>query len=73
MPHEQPWLDKDTFIEEFFDSTLYKEILARNDKTHQYVVRTASDCYYYLKEEGTIVTQLHFQEEIKDAIERTNS
>jgi hypothetical protein len=68
VPHEQPWLDKDTFIEEFFDSNLYKEVLARNDNTREYVVRTASDCTYYLKEEGTIVTQLHFPEEIEDAI-----
>ncbi|MCI4437091.1 MAG: hypothetical protein JHC33_09820 [Ignisphaera sp.] len=68
MPHEQPWLDKDTFIEEFFDSNLYKDVLARNDKSHEYVVRTTSDCIYYLKEEGNIVTQLHFPEEIEDAI-----
>jgi len=73
MPHEQPWLDKDTFIEEFFDSNLYKEVLARNDKTHEYVVRTSSDCYYYLRKADSSVIQLHFPEEIKDAIGKVNS
>jgi hypothetical protein len=73
MPHEQPWIDKDTFIEEFFDSNLYKEVLARNDRTKEYVVKTTSDCIYYLKEKGTIVVQLHFPEEIKDAINKVNN
>jgi hypothetical protein len=73
MPHEQPWLDKDTFIEEFFDSILYKEVLARNDNTKEYVVRTMHDCIYYLKAKGAIVMQLHFPEEIKDAVNKVNN
>jgi hypothetical protein len=73
MPHEQPWLDKDTFIEEFFDSILYKEVLARNDRTKEYVVRTTSDCIYYLKEKRAIVIQLHFPEEIENAINKVNN
>lgn len=63
----------DPFIEEFFDSSIYKEILARNDEKGEYVVRTQSDSAYFLVESDLSVTELHFPEEIQQAITRVNS
>ena len=80
MPHEQPWLDtqtkefhKSTVVEEFFDSSIYKDILARNDKKGEFVVQTASDSIFYLKESTLTVLELHFPEEIESAIAQVNS
>ena len=63
----------DPFIEEFFDSKIYKQVLARNDTKGEYVVRTQSDSVYLLVEADLSVTELHFPEEIHQAITRVNS
>lgn len=60
-----------TFVEEFFDSDLYKEFLARNDEKGIYVVRTQSDSVYLLNHSTVSCTQLHFPEEITLAIAST--
>lgn len=65
--------EQDTFVEEFFDSHLYKEFLARNDQKGAYVVRTQSDSVYLLDKTTSSCTQLHFQEEIDNAIKDVNS
>lgn len=64
---------RDPFVEEFFDSKIYKNILARNDAKGEYVVTTQSDATYLLVEADISVTELHFPEEIKQAITRVNS
>ena len=62
-----------TFINDFFDSDLYKEILARNDQKQEYVVRTNSDSIFYLRASDTTVLELHFPEEVEHYIASVNS
>lgn len=66
-------MSQSTVIEEFFDSSIYKDILARNDEKGEFVVQTASDSIFYLKEDTLAVLELHFPEEIESAIARVNS
>jgi hypothetical protein len=54
----------DNFVEEFFDSDMYKNIIARNDQTEQYIVETTSSSTYFLDGINNICKELHFQEEI---------
>jgi len=61
-------MQNDTFIEDFFESDIYKEVIARNDKEGKYVVKTTSDSMYLLERDSVSCTQLHFQEEILMAI-----
>ena len=60
-------------VEDFFDSPIYKDILARNDKKGEYVIQTSTDSIFYLKEDPIIVQALHFQEEIQSKINQVNS
>lgn len=62
-----------TFINDFFDSDLYKEILARNDQKQEYVVRTNSDSTFYLRASDTTVLELHFPEEVEHYVASVNS
>ena len=66
-------MSQSTVIEEFFDSSIYKDILARNDSKGEFVVQTASDSIFYLREDTLTVLELHFPEEIESAIARVNS
>lgn len=59
---------KDTFIEEFFDSDIYKEVIARNDIKGCYVIRTTTNSVYILDRESASCVELHFPEEILLAI-----
>lgn len=66
-------MHQSTVIEEFFDSSIYKDILARNDLKGEFVVQTASDSIFYLQEDTLTVMPLHFPEEIEAAIAKVNS
>jgi hypothetical protein len=60
------------FIEQFFDSSIYKEILARNDKAKRYVVRTNTETVFALDANSNTCIELHFPEEIEEAIKTIN-
>lgn len=60
--------ENDNFAEEFFDSDIYKEIIACNFKKGIYVVRTTSNSVYLLDRESNSCIELHFPEEILTAI-----
>lgn len=62
-----------TVIEQFFDSEIYKDVLARSDEKGEFVIQTSSDAIYFLKEQTLEVIELHFQEEINSAIARVNT
>ena len=66
-------MSQSTVIEEFFGSSIYKDILARNDEKGEFVVQTASDSIFYLKESTLTVLELHFPEDIESAIAQVNS
>lgn len=59
---------EDTFSEEFFDSDIYKEIIACNFKKGIYVVRTEFNSIYLIDKDTHSCIELHFPEEILLAI-----
>jgi hypothetical protein len=60
---------QNNFIEEFFDSDIYQEVVARNDEKGLYVVKTVSDSVFFLERDSTSCVELHFPEEQLLAIE----
>ena len=66
-------LEPQTFVETFFDSSIYKDILARNDEKGEYIVTTKSDSTYFLRESDQTVLELHFPEEIAAYVIRVKS
>ena len=60
--------EENSFVEKFFDSDIYKEVIARNDTKGCYVVRTTSDSVFLLDKSTNSCIELHFPEEILLAI-----
>lgn len=65
---EKKKYEEDTFAEEFFDSEIYKEIIACNFKKGIYLVRTSTNQVFLIDRETNSCVELHFPEEILLAI-----